>query len=483
MIYFYNMQLSDTFQTFLHSTLQEVLLQQKYNFQTHFNSDIGMLKKMAKVISEEDYYLENSYIIPNDIIENTSFDALVIADLTGYAYVRDGDDIYIGDREYFKRSIYGDLYVGFPINSRLDNKIIIPVSIPILNKDNKVVSILVGFYNIKKISNIIQSAFGGKSRTFIINKKGELFFSTINYPDNYFLEENYTIFLGLDSVEEFYEGNKADFFEDINLNKEGFLSFKVNNTIRYSHYSPIGLNDWYILVSVDDKDGFLYLKKIKNTTIMLLSVIYVIIISLFLYITIVLFKKNKELKDVQEKLTVSMAQLKKTNSLDCLTGVLNRKTGEKTICQIISRNLNSQSSESSVDMALFIIDLDYLKKINDNYGHQSGDQALIGVAKTLLDSFRREDIIFRLGGDEFMAFIPQCATSVLIENCSKRIINGMKEVAKKQNKTISVSIGVAMCNSEEKVDFTELYNRADKALYHRKHNGKNGYTIYSDKLV
>ncbi len=132
--------------------------------------------------------------------------------------------------------------------------------------------------------------------------------------------------------------------------------------------------------------------------------------------------------------------------------------------------------------SLFIIDIDNFKELNDTFGHQMGDSAIIELAETLRQVFRAEDIIGRIGGDEFMVFSPGLTSKQSIDTKLNEILErcNLHYEYNKLNADISVSIGVyAMKNST--TTFQELYEKADTALYISKRNGKNMYHVYTDK--
>ena len=115
---------------------------------------------------------------------------------------------------------------------------------------------------------------------------------------------------------------------------------------------------------------------------------------------------------------------------------------------------------------LFFIDLDYLKSINDDYGHAMGDDALVEAAKATKKIFRRHDIVGRMGGDEF-AVVAINAPRSTMETLKQNFLNRVQETDAKLNKpyTLSMSIGAAYFDPEESPSVGELFHRADYDLY------------------
>ncbi len=127
------------------------------------------------------------------------------------------------------------------------------------------------------------------------------------------------------------------------------------------------------------------------------------------------------------------------------------------------------------DMAVMLFDIDFFKKINDTYGHQAGDEALVAVAAILTSMSRAEDTVARMGGEEFAILLPdtnRLGTAVLAERTriaieKERFILGGKIVP------ITVSIGIASRDADPVDTIDQLLNIADKRLYLAKQGGRN----------
>lgn len=176
---------------------------------------------------------------------------------------------------------------------------------------------------------------------------------------------------------------------------------------------------------------------------------------------------------LQRVLTEYTSVAQNRASTDELTGLYNRNYAQDQITQMLH--------EGNVG-ALFMIDMDNFKYINDTYGHIAGDNVLKMFADALRANADEQDIICRLGGDEFIAFFKG---TVHREVLSKKAENILKLLAAKLaeiecDRITSVSIGIALCPGDGK-NFETLYNNADKTLYYVKKNGKNSYAFYSDE--
>lgn len=127
---------------------------------------------------------------------------------------------------------------------------------------------------------------------------------------------------------------------------------------------------------------------------------------------------------------------------------------------------------------MMLFDVDDFKSVNDNYGHEVGDQVLIKLVQVLRSVFRDDDYICRIGGDEFVVFMVHSGgvQRKLVESKIEQI---NKELANPEDGLPPVSISVGIVHGKD-VDSTEnLFDKSDAAMYESKKKGKHTYTFYS----
>lgn len=168
-------------------------------------------------------------------------------------------------------------------------------------------------------------------------------------------------------------------------------------------------------------------------------------------------------------------KLKERAEKDALTGVYNKGTVEMMAAQYFA---HMQEQETA---AFFMIDIDDFKYINDVYGHLSGDVLLTEIAMGLRRIFRAEDIIGRIGGDEFAVIMKGISEKNIVEQKAKEIINIFKQLLKEESYVFSSSIGIAFV-PDDGHDFESVYKNADIALYQAKASGKDTWRIYENGL-
>lgn len=173
---------------------------------------------------------------------------------------------------------------------------------------------------------------------------------------------------------------------------------------------------------------------------------------------------SESLEETVAKRTQDLAELALK---DGLTKLFNQRSFFDSLRRELSR-----SHRRPNNLSLIYFDLDGFKKINDNFGHQRGDEILTATSNIMESIIRAEDIAARYGGDEFCIILPHTSSSEA-EIVANRLIEKAKEEEKLED--ISFSIGIATKNSEMIIDIESLVKRADSAMYQSKE--QPGYTI------
>ncbi|AYC29474.1 diguanylate cyclase [Paenisporosarcina cavernae] len=184
-----------------------------------------------------------------------------------------------------------------------------------------------------------------------------------------------------------------------------------------------------------------------------------------------------ELKTRNKELEQLLEQIKEISITDPLTSLYNRR---KMMSEIEREQL--EFPEKNEIFSLAILDLDYFKLINDEYGHLVGDEVLVSFSNLLIENVRDEDIVARWGGEEFLVLFPKTlskdAVNVLerLQSlCSQNSIHAKGE-------TISLSFSAGVCEYNSCDMFHDLIKFADHALYEAKNDGRNSIKLYEKEL-
>ena len=177
-------------------------------------------------------------------------------------------------------------------------------------------------------------------------------------------------------------------------------------------------------------------------------------------IAVVWFSKLEKLENAYRNLLKQTAELAKRANTDPLTGLLNRRSFEEQFDSAMAHKVAGK---------FLVADIDYLKAINDEYGHLVGDDAIIATAVALQATLGNDSLIARIGGDEFCAFIPRLEQSSLDQLLHEIAAAANREFVRRArlvNLSLSISVGHQKCKPN--TTFREMMKQTDSDLYRKK---------------
>lgn len=164
-------------------------------------------------------------------------------------------------------------------------------------------------------------------------------------------------------------------------------------------------------------------------------------------------------------------------TIDRLTGFLNKANGTEKVTELCK----------NASGTFIIMDLDNFKLVNDLYGHDMGDSVLVAFADIVRLNVRSDDVVCRIGGDEFMAFLPDATQEEVVRSLAHRLNDQlMREAGSLMGEDHGIPLGIsvgAVFTGEAPDDYQILFQYADSALYEVKRNGKHGYKIYDPDIT
>ena len=260
-----------------------------------------------------------------------------------------------------------------------------------------------------------------------------------------------------------------DLLASIRLFDQGLMTSSTMKIDLNAGYQKFRSNSIEFIGPVDKLSDF-----IVKTSTMVTIILSVLLFLLALTITKAILKIVKRMQETKDKLVISEAKNKQLAHQDSLTGLPNRHALDKQI--------NNKITLSGDDkFALFFIDLDRFKDVNDTRGHAQGDKLLAIIGDRLAKAMRNNDSVFRFGGDEFVAIVNFSTTHHEVEKVASELIKIIAEPVQLENTNVYVtaSLGISMYPSN--ADNAEcLVKFADTAMYEAKKEGKNQYLFYQD---
>ena len=396
------------------------------------------------------------------IYESTDLERTALIEPDGTAHYDNGVVKNVFHRRYFKDAINGQQTLSDPLESSVDQETRVVLGVPIYDKNQQVIGVLGASYNVTTLSHMLfDDLFDGEGDTLIVTQTGKIITyedgnankKQIEYGDNlftYYAEKNKN-----------QENTLRQVQDDFLSNESGFIRLCLDNTQTkdyYMTYMSIGMNDWMLCYIVPVKAAQKSYAFIREYEMIFMLAFCVLVSILVIYIV----RKNN-----REKVKILEAAQR-----DALTGLYNKDHTQKFIEQILQKE--------SGPHGFVILDVDYFKSVNDSYGHLVGDKVLSMLGKFLENQFREDDIVGRIGGDEFVILMRNISDRDKAEQRIHNLLKNLPEmkIEEMDNRGITISVGVALAPDNGN-SFIELYRHADQALYETKRVGRNGYSIYN----
>lgn len=478
----------------------------KTTYQNELNSIVRMQNQaVEKWLNERE--LDIRFLVNNDDVKKTNlkrikslfenfvnnqseFYFVSFIGLDGYSKVDSTfeTNTYFGEKSFFIDSSNGLDSISNAVFSDIGNMPVIHFSSPVLDEYNEVIAVVVGAVRLYSIQAIVESfRFGETGETFILDEKKQLLTKRKFDKKNDVLKhiDNSTI------MKDFY----------LNYNNEEVLgSYEKSNFDRWTIVAQISKDEIYIMFEQ-----------------FLLYVTIFIVILLILIIPLILKFSNKierplqfllngskqiqegdygheidadlivhatsEIKDLTHSFNSMSGELKNVieeltthSTIDVLSKLYNRRELLRLSMLLLEKSILDRNH-----IAVLMIDIDYFKKINDTYGHRTGDVAIEMISNTIKTSITNTDIAGRYGGEEFMVFIGD-TTAQNAQQIAQRIrTNIEKLVIENENHRLNCtcSIGVYfMQDLSVQNSLESIIEKSDQALYEAKHTGRNRVVIY-----
>ncbi|MBE5834250.1 MAG: GGDEF domain-containing protein [Butyrivibrio sp.] len=254
--------------------------------------------------------------------------------------------------------------------------------------------------------------------------------------------------------------------EDTNLETSISIEFSDNLTQPTEYW---GENGYVMSRYIDYIGWYLVVENSQNSfsTLMTKLIEYVAVIVVLLVIMILIF--NYALASEEKRKYSAKA------TTDPLTGIPNRAGINEKIAEFIEKPMSSE-----IGATMYLLDLDHFKDVNDTLGHSVGDQVLQDIAVILMSSFRANDVVGRLGGDEFMVFCPSLHNKDTARSKARQINEKSRLVySDEKGNSVAVTVSIGSARYPEDGDtFEQLYKNADQALYFVKNTSRDGYKEY-----
>lgn len=408
--------------------------------------------------------------------------------MTGVQLIRtDGEKLVdISTRKHFQEAMLGHDFVSDVILSMSTGKLIVVLTIPVKDSENNIVGVLQRNFNLSAFQSFVESQDDGEVSVIILDRNGRII---ANSDD------------GKDLSENFSRENAYRFISNQTVQDSGIVRTKINGEDVLISYSQNNLTDWTVITVQPYKYILdqVYSEIVKYASIGLFMLLVVSGVAYFtsvratrpiieitkaanriaggsLNVDAIQIQTQDEFGEMAtafNKMRKARDNFKMESQIDKLTKLFNKATFEN-VCNMKLRDFSdSKSSEDLI--ALYIIDLDHFKEVNDTKGHQFGDRVLEEFSKHLRGCFRPYDCVARFGGDEFLVVIDHMPNTEVITRKAEMINHVARNLEiDGENAKVTASVGIAIV-PRAGTEYEEIFKSADKSLYFVKNNGRDGW--------
>jgi diguanylate cyclase (GGDEF)-like protein len=181
-------------------------------------------------------------------------------------------------------------------------------------------------------------------------------------------------------------------------------------------------------------------------------------------------------REASYKKTLEISQeFERLAKKDALTKLSNRRDAMDKLEYEYSR-----MKRTNQPFTVLLCDIDHFKSINDNYGHDVGDKALVAIASLFQSLIRAQDTVARWGGEEFIFLLPQTSLTQAQVFADKLHLHLSQMTISTEQGDVSCTLSAGLCQSENKLSISEILKKADNALYLAKNNGRNRTEAHTD---
>ena len=446
----------------------------------------NLIEYVQNPTEEREKYVTKILKDTDEIFDDLNTTALTGSD--GWQLIRtDGATrVNLSKRQHFQEAMKGRKYVSDIIASMATGKMIIVLGVPVCNLEGKPVGMVQRNFNLEALQDFVQSFDDDEISVIVMDRMGRVIANSDNISG---IGTEYAI------------DNSYKFILDRIYNSSGVIRTEVNGMDSMATYSR-NVDTGWMIVTIRPYHFIMdqvYDKAIKGVifgmVVLFLGVFIAYLLSIRVSKPIIemtnvvdeIVSGNNSIDKIEvnsdDELGQMAAAFNKMRSerdafqleseLDKLTELFNKKTMEN-LCKMKLKTFN-ENEASNIFLAFYIIDLDHFKEVNDLLGHQFGDKVLVEFSKGLKKIFRPNDCIGRFGGDEFVVIVDSLPNMEVVIRKAEQI----KQIAfnltvEGRSRFVTASIGIAIAPQNGR-DYDSLFAAADKAVYHVKNSGKNGY--------
>ena len=425
--------------------LSEVGMQNKLIVESEIINQQNLVKQLSKTMSSTDSFDNEVIEVLKKIYNENNYKNIGIVSKEMTIYITENKV------EIKKENFYDNLENKNSIiildDDPINNEISIFIGENIENKD----AILFFSYDLSNLVDRLSiPTFNGDGYTYIVASDGKKILASNNKTDFNDFENIFDIMIEVDTYNKnVVENLKTDFQQ---LKSNGTLFF--NRTFKYMYYTPLGINDWYILTIVPTSTTDAIYKDIMSMTLIVSIYVTIIVAIIFIIVSIMIYLKNKRLYNAVY--------------VDKLTGGYSYEK-----FKIEYKNLNRKKT-------LIMLDINNFKLLNEIYGHEFSDEVLINVYK-ILNRLNKDGFNCRKAADHYLICVNHQGQKSIISFVNK-LYNSIRRVKiDNSDFVITATFGIYEDNNDD--SFEKAENKALTAWKLAKNDHNMFYIVYEDKMI
>ncbi|MBQ6553760.1 MAG: GGDEF domain-containing protein, partial [Firmicutes bacterium] len=438
------------------------LMSEKVN--TSFDMMMNYVHEAAEIISaDSECSFEESYEQLQKTTSTLPYASIGLIDADGKVYGSDGEKTDIERQDFFEKAMASDdIYISEPYRSSVTGTNMIAMFSPIYRHRQRA-GALYAIYYLETIQNLAYTnILSERTSVFLMNPYSG------NFVNCSILEDSPPgTWNNLRLVKSGVNGiNGYDFDNWLKSMRNGSKNNLINLSEGGKSYTMAyidikGMNNWYIVIRIPLAELSDTMQKYTIGVIIGAALLILATIILAAHLYAGEHRQNETLQDLSNH--------------DPLTKVLNRRAFETSLNKLFAKGKKHERY-----MFMFF-DIDYFKSVNDNYGHDAGDQVLCATAKYLSDAFWNTGIVARIGGDEFNVLVYKPLSIADMDEILAALRMNLKQFRLEDGTPLPVSFsaGIAVF-PQDADDLKTLRDNADKALYYVKELGRNNHFWYHD---
>ncbi len=381
-LYRYNQSLQDSLAVYSCNTLNEITQQQKYSFVAALDERFSNIKTIAGMLADTTDITAISskqQIIPllQDAVLDSGFGLLIFGDLQGNAITNNNRELNLLGVDYFNNAIAGETYLSEPFTPPFDSREVVAFSTPVV-VDGTTVGVLVGIYDTLDLGMILTPFFGQTGYAYVCNSKGDIIAKS--NIDGELLSGS--LMSGVQDMKVVKYDSVENIRDNVSNGQGGHTILIHNDHKKLAHYTPIGINDWFVVSVVRDSIIASQAANITRNMLQLSAGIVILFVCVFSIYVI----NNRR----QEKV------LYKAAYIDELTGLPNLAKFKIDAQKVLREHKDQKFMVIKFDIYQF-------KMVNEMFGFEIGDMIIRMIAdttKTILDG--NYTVFARVNADAFV---------------------------------------------------------------------------------